>query len=103
MGDGKGSCPAIRSLVAILAALLVPGTARAAGGADAVDDAYAETPRVCHVENWLIASVEGGGGALQHVGVGCTTARPPRLEIDAAAREAQGAGTTVTLGLTVRM
>lgn len=69
-------------------ALSIAAPACAAGGPDIVDDAYAETPRVCHAEGWLIAPRDGN--ALTHLGLGCTFARAPRLEVDAAVEWQRG-------------
>lgn len=62
--------------------------AYAAGGPDIVDDAYAETPKVCHLESWLIAPISGT--PLTHLGVGCTFAAAPRLELDGAIERQRG-------------
>ncbi|MBV9841440.1 MAG: hypothetical protein JOY99_07925 [Sphingomonadaceae bacterium] len=76
----------------LVAALLWPATAGAAGGADVVDDPFVETPGVCHIESWYVAPLDGG--SLAHLGIGCTPKAIHRLELDAAVERVTGGGTT---------
>jgi hypothetical protein len=79
----------LRSLIGAAFVLLAGATpVYAAGGPDIVDDAFAETPKVCHLESWLIAPINGD--ALTHIGAGCTFGAVPRLELDVAIEHQQG-------------
>lgn len=59
--------------------MLASTAAKAAGGAQIIDDAAVETPGICHLEAW--ASRTGDGDHLLNLGPGCTLAALPRLEI----------------------
>lgn len=85
-----------RLRVGVASGLLALAAPAHAGGPDAVDDAYVETPRSCHVENWLI--VPRAGNALSHVGVGCTPRHAPLLELDVAV-ERQGGPWSIQPGV----
>jgi hypothetical protein len=76
---------------AAFAFAVAPEAAHAAGGAQVVDDAFPETPALCHVENWL-AQPTSGGGTLIHIGLGCTPKKNHLLELDAAWEHTTGPG-----------
>lgn len=88
-------------LVMLLLGISVVATqARAAGGAQTVDDAAVETPGHCHLENW--AARTGRGDLQLNSGIGCTTTAVPRLEFDLAVqynRTDRVGDTTVIPGL----
>ncbi|WP_404713876.1 hypothetical protein [Sphingomonas sp. MMS24-J13] len=88
MPHGLGG-PLRRATIGVAIGLMSADTpAYAAGGPDIVDDAFAETPKVCHLESWLIAPLHGD--ALTHAGIGCTFAAVPRLELDGAVEYQRG-------------
>jgi hypothetical protein len=88
MADRRPAYPKALLIGLVVCALPRAAPARAAGGPDVVDDAYAENPRICHIESWLAEPLHGA--SLTHLGIGCTFAAVPRLEIDAATERQHG-------------
>jgi hypothetical protein len=72
----------------LLATLLAPFSANAAGGADIVDDSEPETPGMCHLETWVSLSLTGD--SYLNEGPACTTTKLPWLEIGAAYQQYWG-------------
>jgi len=66
----------------LLAFLLPPSQAMAAGGAHIVDDSEVETPGVCHLETWVTRFIPGDG--YLNLAPACTAEKMPFLEIGAA-------------------
>jgi hypothetical protein len=77
--------------VLVLAPLVAwPLPAWAAGGADIVDDAFVETPGVCHVESWRVEANKSA--SLTHLDLGCTPPAFRHLELGGAIERGDNGG-----------
>jgi hypothetical protein len=79
---------------AVVALVVLPGAAIAAGGAHVVDDADVETAGDCHVDAW--ATRYRAGQNLAVLAPACTPGRLPRLELGAALQVQRDAGDSET-------
>jgi hypothetical protein len=89
------------ALCGLLTILTGAPRARAAAGADVVDDAFVETPGRCHVEGWVTLFEAGAG--LANVSPACTRKAWPRLEIGASVQYAWADGDLSTAGPALKL